>query len=153
MVLYGPKEHAKGFIEGLDMLSNMRLCANAPAQHVIPTALGGYQTINDLVAPGGRLREQRDVAYEALARIPGVSVNKAKGALYMFPKIDLDMYKIEDDEEFALGLLRQKKILITKGTGFNIPTHDHFRVVTLPDVDVLENAIDRIADYLASIRR
>lgn len=153
MVLYGPKDHAKGFIEGLDLLSNMRLCANVPAQHVIATALGGYQTINDLVLPGGRLREQRDVAYEGLRQLDGISVNKAAGALYMFPKIDTKMYKIESDERFVLELLRAKKILLTHGTGFNIATHDHFRLVTLPDADLLANAIDRIGDYLSSIRR
>ncbi len=153
MVLYGPKDGAENFIEGLNLLSNMRLCANVPAQHVIPTALGGYQTINDLVLPGGRLRGQRDVAYAGLSEIPGVSVNKAMGALYMFPKIDRDMYRIGTDEQFAFDLLRSKKILVTHGTGFNIPTHDHFRIVTLPDVEDLANAIDRIGDFLASIRR
>ena len=153
MVLYGPKEHARGFIHGLNLLANMRLCANAPAQHVIPTALGGYQTISDLVAPGGRLRQQRDIAYEGLTNIPGITVVNARGALYMFPKIDLDMYAITDDEQFAMDLLQREKILITKGTGFNIATHDHFRVVTLPEPETLANAIDRIGDYLASIRR
>ncbi len=153
MMLYGPKDDATSFIEGLTILSNMRLCANVPAQHVIATALGGYQTINDLVLPTGRLGEQRDAAYAGLSQIPGVSVNKAKGAMYMFPRLDPDMYPIQDDEQFAYGLLRQKKILITQGTGFNFPTPDHFRLVTLPDVDTLNNAIEGIADYLESIRR
>lgn len=152
-VLYGPKEDAHDFIEGLDVLSNMRLCPNVPAQHVVATALGGYQTINDLVLPGGRLREQRDVAFEGLSRIPGVTVEKAMGALYMFPKLDTEMYAIQNDEQFAFDLLRATKILVTQGTGFNYPTPDHFRLVTLPAVEVLEEALDRIGDYLASIRR
>lgn len=153
MVLYGPKDYAESFIEGLTLLSNMRLCANVPAQHVVATALGGYQSINDLVLPGGRLREQRDVAYEGLTQIPGITVNKAMGALYMFPKIDRDMYRMSTDEQFAYDLLRAKKILVTQGTGFNIPTHDHFRLVTLPDAEDLANAIDRIGDFLKGIRR
>ncbi|MDO5645645.1 MAG: pyridoxal phosphate-dependent aminotransferase [Dermabacter sp.] len=153
MVLYGPKEDARSFIEGLNVLSNMRLCANVPAQHVIATALGGYQSIDDLVLPGGRLREQRDVAYDGLSQIPGVTVNKAMGALYMFPKLDVEMYRIDSDEQFAFDLLRTKKILVTHGTGFNIPTNDHFRIVTLPDVEMLADAVDRIGDFLGSIRR
>ena len=153
MVLYGPKEDARSFIEGLDVLSNMRLCPNVPAQHVVATALGGYQTIHDLVLPGGRLHEQRDMAYHGLSGIPGVSVEKAEGALYMFPRLDREMYRIEDDEQFAYDLLRTTKILVTQGTGFNYPEADHFRLVTLPSVEVLSEAIDRIGDYLASIRR
>ena len=153
MTLYGPKDHATSFIEGLDVLSNMRLCPNVPAQHVVATALGGYQTINDLVLPGGRLREQRDVAYEGLAAIDGVSVVKAAGALYMFPRLDTEMYRIDDDEQFAYDLLRSTKLLVTQGTGFNLATADHFRLVTLPSVDVLAEAVDRIADHLATIRR
>ena len=153
MALYGPKEDAQSFIEGLDVLSNMRLCANAPAQHVIATALGGYQSINELILPGGRLREQRDVAYEGLSAIPGVHVEKAQGALYMFPRIDTEMYRIEDDEQFAYDLLRSKKLLVTQGSGFNLGRHDHFRLVTLPPVEMLEDAIDRIGDFLAGIRR
>ncbi|MDK7742428.1 pyridoxal phosphate-dependent aminotransferase [Helcobacillus massiliensis] len=153
MMLYGPKDHAADFIEGLTILSNMRLCANVPAQHVIATALGGYQTIDDLVLPGGRLREQRDVAYEGLMEIPGVSVNKPAGALYMFPRLDLEQYPVEDDEQLAYALLREKKILVTQGTGFNYPRPDHFRLVTLPDADTITNALDRIGDFLAGIRR
>ncbi|MCG7426727.1 pyridoxal phosphate-dependent aminotransferase [Helcobacillus sp. ACRRO] len=153
MMLYGPKDHAADFIEGLTILSNMRLCANVPAQHVIATALGGYQTIDDLVLPGGRLREQRDVAYEGLMEIPGVSVNKPAGALYMFPRLDLEQYPVEDDEQLAYALLREKKILVTQGTGFNYPRPDHFRLVTLPDADTIANALDRIGDFLAGIRR
>ncbi len=153
MALYGPKEDAASFIEGLDVLSNMRLCPNVPAQHVVATALGGYQTIDDLVLPGGRLREQRDVAYEGLMAIPGVSVEKAEGALYMFPRLDREMYRIDNDEQFAYDLLRTKRLLVTHGTGFNFPTPDHFRLVTLPPVEMLEDAVDRIADFLAGIRR
>ncbi|GAB2536366.1 pyridoxal phosphate-dependent aminotransferase [Brachybacterium huguangmaarense] len=153
MALYGPKDDAASFIEGLTTLASMRLCANAPAQHVIATALGGYQSINELILPGGRLHEQRDAAYEGLSSIPGVSVQKAQGALYMFPRIDTEMYRLEDDEQFALDLLRTKKLLVTQGTGFNYPTADHFRLVTLPSVEVIEDAVDRIADFLAGIRR
>ena len=153
MALYGPKEHAASFIEGLDVLSNMRLCPNVPAQHVVATALGGYQSVNELLLPGGRLREQRDVAYEGLSAIDGVSVVKASGALYMFPRIDREMYRLEDDEQFAYDLLRSKKLLVNHGTGFNYPEPDHLRLVTLPQADVLADAVDRIADHLASIRR
>ncbi|MGP4914675.1 pyridoxal phosphate-dependent aminotransferase [Brachybacterium tyrofermentans] len=153
MALYGPKDDATSFIEGLDVLSNMRLCPNVPAQHVVATALGGHQSINQLLLPGGRLREQRDVAYEGLSAIDGVSVIKAQGALYMFPKLDREMYAIEDDEQFAYDLLRQQKLLVTHGTGFNLDTPDHFRLVTLPSAEMLANAVDRIGDYLASIRR
>ncbi len=153
MALFGPKEHATSLIEGLDVLSNMRLCPNVPAQHIVATALGGYQSVGELLLPGGRLREQRDVAYEGLSAIDGVSVVKAQGALYMFPKLDLEMYDIADDEQFAFELLRSRKLLVTQGTGFNLGTPDHFRLVTLPSVEVLANAVDRIADHLATIRR
>ena len=153
MALCGPKEHAASFIEGLDVLSNMRLCPNVPAQHVVATALGGYQSVNELLLPGGRLREQRDVAYEGLSAIDGVSVVKASGALYMFPRIDREMYRLEDDEQFAYDLLRSKKLLVNHGTGFNYPEPDHLRLVTLPQAEVLADAVDRIADHLASIRR
>lgn len=153
MALYGPKEDATSFIEGLDVLSNMRLCANVPAQHVVATALGGYQSIDDLVLPGGRLKEQRDAAYEGLARIPGVSVEKADGALYMFPRFDTEMYDFESDEQFAYELLRSKKLLVTQGSGFNYPTSDHFRLVTLPPVEMIEEAVGRIAEFLAENRR
>jgi len=153
MALHGPKEHATSFIEGLDVLSNMRLCPNVPAQHIVATALGGRQSIQQLLLPGGRLREQRDVAYDGLSALPGVSVQKAQGALYMFPRLDLEMYAIEDDEQFAYDLLRSHKLLVTQGTGFNYPTPDHFRLVTLPPVEMLADAIDRIGDFLTTIRR
>ena len=153
MALYGPKDDAASFIEGLDVLSNMRLCPNVPAQHVVATALGGYQSITELVLPEGRLREQRDAAYEGLSASPGVTVEKAMGALYMFPKLDREMYRIENDEQFAYDLLRSKKLLVTQGTGFNYPEPDHFRLVTLPPVEMIEDAVDRIADFLVGIRR
>ena len=153
MAIYGPKDDAASFIEGLDVLSNMRLCPNVPAQHVVATALGGYQSVTELILPGGRLLEQRDAAYEGLASIPGVSVEKAQGALYMFPRLDREMYRIENDEQFAFDLLRAKKLLVTQGTGFNYPDPDHFRLVTLPPVEMIEDAVDRIADFLAGIRR
>ena len=153
MALYGPKEHAASFIEGLDVLSNMRLCPNVPAQHVVATALGGYQSVNELLLPGGRLREQRDVAYEGLSAIDGVSVVKASGALYMFPRLDREMYAIENDEQFAYDLLRSKKLLVTQGTGFNLDTPDHFRLVPRPSVDVSADAGHRIPDPRAAIRR
>src|SRR5699024_9338000 len=153
MALHGPQDDAESFIEGLDVLSNMRLCPNVPAQHIVATALGGHQSIDQLLLPGGRLRAQRDVAYEGLTAIPGISVQKAQGALYMFPRIDREMYRIDTDEQFAYDLLRARKLLITQGTGFNLGTHDHFRLVTLPSVEVLSDALDRIGDFLGTLRR
>lgn len=149
MVVSGPKEHAASYIEGLTVLSNMRLCANVPAMHAIQTALGGHQSINDLVLPGGRLLEQRNATYEALNAIPGVSVTKAKGALYAFPRIDPAVYRIDDDEAFVLDLLLHEKILVVQGSGFNWPRHDHFRIVTLPRAEDLTEAIERIGKHLA----
>ncbi|HET7397194.1 MAG TPA: pyridoxal phosphate-dependent aminotransferase [Intrasporangium sp.] len=148
VALSGPKEHARSYIEGLDILANMRLCANVPAQHAIQVALGGYQSINELILPGGRLLEQRDRAWKLLNAIPGVTCTKPQGALYLFPRLDPDVYDIHDDERFALDLLREQKLLIVQGTGFNWPTPDHFRLVFLPRVDDLEDAIGRIADFL-----
>lgn len=153
MVLSGPKHQAKGFIEGLDMLASMRLCANTPMQHAIQTALGGYQSINELILPGGRLLEQRNKAYELLTAIPGITCVKPKGALYMFPKIDLEMYGIKDDQQFVLDLLRQERVLLVQGTGFNWHKPDHFRVVTLPYVEQLEEAITRLARFLKTYRQ
>ncbi|MDN5855745.1 MAG: pyridoxal phosphate-dependent aminotransferase [Actinomycetia bacterium] len=152
LALSGPKQQARSYIEGLDVLANMRLCPNVPSQHAIATALGGRQTINDLVLPGGRLREQRDRAWELINEIPGVSCTKPKGALYLFPKLDLDMYPIKDDEQFAFDLLSEQHLLIVQGTGFNWPHPDHFRLVTLPRVDEIEDAVGRIATFLASYR-
>ena len=148
MVVSGAIEQASSYLDGLQMLASMRLCANVPAQYAIQTALGGYQSINDLVLPGGRLKEQRDKAWEMLTSIPGVSCVKPKGALYLFPKLDPAMYPIENDEMMVMKLLQQEKILLVQGTGFNWPTHDHVRLVTLPRVDELEMAIGRFAHFL-----
>lgn len=148
----GPKHRAQDFIEGLTLLSNMRMCANVPAQHAIQTALGGYQSINDLILPGGRLLEQRNTAQRLLSEIPGVSVQPAHGALYLFPRLDPEVYPIEDDEKFVIDLLRQQKILVSHGRAFNYPDTDHFRLVTLPSVHDLEVAIGRIADFLEDYR-
>ena len=148
MVVSGPKEHARSYIEGLTVLSNMRLCSNVPSMHAIQTALGGYQSINDLVLPGGRLLEQRDATYDALNSIHGVSCTKAKGALYAFPRLDPAVYRIDDDEAFVLDLLLHEKILVVQGTGFNWPRHDHLRIVTLPRAEDLTDAIERIGRHL-----
>lgn len=153
MILTGPKHHAAGFIEGLELLASTRLCPNAPAQHAIQVALGGRQSIYDLTCEGGRLFEQRNVAYEKLNEIPGISCAKPMGALYCFPKIDRNVYDIHDDAQFMLDLLRAEKILMVQGTGFNWPEPDHFRVVTLPWAKDLENAIDRIGNFLASYKQ
>ena len=153
MVVSGEKRHAKDYIEGLNMLASMRLCANTPGQLAIQTALGGYQSIKDLVAPTGRLCKQRDLAYELLNKIPGVSVVKPKGALYMFPRLDPKMYPIADDQQFAYELLAEEKVLIVQGTGFNWPHPDHFRLVFLPNSDDLAEAIGRIARFLESYRK
>jgi alanine-synthesizing transaminase len=135
------------------VLANMRLCPNVPSQHAIQTALGGYQSIKDLILPGGRLLAQRDKAWELLNAIPGVSCTKPKGALYVFPRLDPDVYPIVDDERMALDLLRAEKILVTHGRGFNWPDPDHLRIVTLPGVDVLEDAITRFGDFLSTYRQ
>ena len=153
MVVSGEKRHAKDYIEGLNMLASMRLCSNTPGQLAIQTALGGYQSIKDLVAPGGRLCRQRDLAYELISQIPGVSVVKPKAALYMFPKLDPQMYPIADDQQFAYELLAEEKVLIVQGTGFNWATPDHFRIVFLPNSDDLAEAIGRIARFLDGYRK
>jgi alanine-synthesizing transaminase len=153
MVVSGAKAHARDYIEGLNMLASMRLCSNTPGQLAIQTALGGYQSIKDLVAPGGRLCRQRDLAYELLSQIPGVSVVKPKAALYMFPKLDPKLYPITDDQQFAYDLLAAEKVLIVQGTGFNWPTPDHFRLVFLPNSDDLTEAIGRIARFLDQYRK
>jgi alanine-synthesizing transaminase len=153
MVVSGEKKHAKGYIEGLNMLASMRLCANAPGQYAIQTALGGYQSINDLVAPQGRLTRQRDMAYKLLTDIPGVTCVKPKAALYMFPRLDPKMYPITDDQDFAYELLAEQRVLIVQGTGFNCPTPDHFRVVFLPNTDDLADSMGRIASFLEGYRR
>lgn len=148
LVVSGPKERARGYLEGLLTLASMRLCPNVPGQHAIQACLGGRQSIEDLVLPGGRLHEQRNMAWAKLNEIPGVSCVKPKGALYAFPRLDLDMYKIHDDERFVLDLLRTEKIQVVQGTGFNLKRPDHFRILTLPHVDVLETAIGRIGRFL-----
>ncbi len=153
LVITGPTEHATSFIEGISLLANMRLCPNVPAQHAIQVALGGHQSIDDLVLPGGRLLEQRDLAWEKLNTIPGVSCVKPRGALYVFPRLDPEVHDIVDDEKLVLDLLLEEKILVTQGTGFNWPTPDHLRIVTLPWARDLANAIERLGNFLASYRQ
>ena len=153
MVVSGDKRDAADYIEGLNMLSNMRLCANVPGQWAIQTALGGYQSINELVGEGGRLRRQRDLAYELITAIPGVSCVKPSAALYMFPRLDPKVYPIADDRQFFLELLQDTRVMLVQGTGFNWPTPDHFRIVFLPHEDDLREAIGRIARFLESYRK
>lgn len=150
MVLSGNREMAEDYIEGLQLLSSMRLCSNVPSQYAICNALDGYQCINDLVKPGGRLYEQRETAYRLLNAIPGVSCTKPRGALYIFPRLDMKRFGLKDDRQFAIDLLREKKILIVQGTGFNWPHPDHFRLVTLMDPDGLSKAISDIGDFLST---
>ncbi|MCP3906419.1 MAG: pyridoxal phosphate-dependent aminotransferase [Oceanicoccus sp.] len=149
MMLSGAKHRAQDYIEGLDILASMRLCANVPAQHAIQTCLGGYQSINDLVLPGGRLLEQRDLAYKLLNQIPGVSCTKPKGAIYMFPKLDAKKFKIDNDEKLVLDFLQQEKILLVQGSAFNWPSTDHLRVVFLPRKDDLTHALERFSAFLS----
>lgn len=148
MVLSGEKKHVKGYIEGLNMLSSMRLCANVPAQSIIQTAIGGVQSADELLLPGGRIYEQRELIYNALCDIPGLSVVKPKAAFYIFPKIDIEKFKIYDDEKFVLDFLKEKRVLLVHGRGFNYPTPDHFRIVYLPKVEDLKKATDKLADFL-----
>jgi alanine-synthesizing transaminase len=153
MVVSGDLARARDYIEGLDMLSSMRLCANVPGQYGIQTALGGYQSIDDLVMPGGRMWRQRNLAYERITAIPGVSCVKPKATLYMFPRLDPKVYSIEDDQAFIAELLREERVLLVQGTGFNWPQPDHFRLVFLPYEDDLEEAIGRVARFLENYRR
>ncbi|MFJ4339762.1 pyridoxal phosphate-dependent aminotransferase [Streptomyces sp. NPDC088915] len=153
LVVTGPKRHAANYLEGLTMLASMRLCPNAPAQYAIQAALGGRQSIHELTAPGGRLREQRDRAWEKLNEIPGVSCVKPKGALYAFPRLDPAVHRIHDDEKFVLDLLLREKIQVVQGTGFNWPRPDHFRILTLPYADDLDAAISRIGRFLSGYRQ
>ena len=153
LVVSGDKKSATDYIEGLNMLSNMKLCSNVPGQWAIQTALGGYQSINDLVCEGGRLRRQRDLAYELIPAIPGVSCVKPQAALYMFPKLDPAVYPIADDRQFFLELLRETRVMLVQGTGFNWQQPDHFRIVFLPHEDDLREAINRIAKFLESYRK
>ena len=153
MIVSGKKEHAQDYIDGLSILASMRLCSNVPGQFAIQTALGGYQSIEDLVAPTGRLCKQRDLAYKLLTAIPGVTCVKPKAALYLFPRLDPKMYPIDDDQKFILELLESEKVLVVQGTGFNWPHSDHIRIVFLPSVDNLIEAIGRIAGFLEYYRK
>lgn len=153
MVLSGNKALGKDYIEGLNMLSNMRLCSNVPAQSIVQTALGGYQSVGEYIVPGGRIYEQREYIYKALNDIPGISAVKPKAAFYIFPKIDTARFNITNDEQFALDLLREKKILIIHGGGFNWDKPDHFRVVYLPRTEILKDATGKLADFLASYKQ
>jgi alanine-synthesizing transaminase len=152
LIVSGQKKGAEDYLEGLNMLANMRLCANVPAQSAIQTALGGYQSIHDLVSPEGRLTKQRDIATDMLNRIPGVSCVKPKGALYLFPRLDPNIYPIENDQQFILELLQEEKVLVVQGTGFNWPTPDHLRIVFLPNQNDLIEAITKISHFLARYR-
>ena len=153
MVLSGAKEKGKDYIEGLNMLSNMRLCSNVPAQTIIQTALGGYQSVNEYIRPGGRIYEQREFVYHALKDIPGISVVKPKAAFYIFPKLDTEKFHITNDEQFAYDFLREKRVLLVHGGGFNWKEPDHFRVVYLPDLRTLESATGKLADFLSHYRQ
>ena len=153
MILSGPKEHASSYIEGLEILTNMRLCANVPAQFAVQTALGGYQSINDLILPGGRLKQQRDIAWGLLTQIPGVSCVKPRGAIYMFPKLDPSIYKIDDDVALIMDILEQEQILLVQGSAFNIEDTQHLRLVFLPRVDELGPAVAGIARVLEKYRQ
>lgn len=152
MLISGAKQNAKSYIEGLEMLASMRLCANVPAMLAVQTALGGYQSINDLILPGGRLIEQRDLAYDLITQIPGVSCVKPKSAMYLFPKLDPEIYPIADDEELVLELLKQERVLLVQGSAFNMEGTQHFRIVFLPDKDQLVEAIGKLSLFLARLR-
>ncbi len=153
MIISGDLRQARDYIEGLDMLASMRLCSNVPGQYAIQTALGGYQSIDDLVASGGRMCRQRDLAYELITAIPGVTCVKPKAALYMFPRLDPRLYPIENDQEFIAELLQEERVLLVQGSGFNWPAPDHFRLVFLPHEDDLREAITRLARFLAGYRK
>ena len=153
MCLSGDKSYAKGYIEGLNMLASMRLCSNVPAQSIVQTALGGYQSSDELLLPGGRIYEQREFIYHALNQIPGISAVKPKAAFYIFPKIDTAMYNIHNDEQFVLDFLRKEKVLLVHGGGFNWPEPDHFRVVYLPRVGELEEAMEKLEHFLKHYRQ
>lgn len=153
MILSGAKDKAKGYIEGLNMLSSMRLCSNVPAQAIVQTALGGYQSVNEYIQPGGRIYEQRDYVYKALTDIPGITAVKPKAAFYIFPKIDTEKFNIVNDEQFALDFLHEKQVLLVPGKGFNWNQPDHFRVVYLPNVLQLEKAIGKLKDFLAGYKQ
>ncbi|HEX5856781.1 MAG TPA: pyridoxal phosphate-dependent aminotransferase [Microbacterium sp.] len=153
LAITGPKEHAKGFLEGINLLASTRLCPNVPAQHAVQAALSGVQSIDSLIAPAGRLHEQRDAAWEGLEAIPGVSCHRAQGALYAFPRLDPDVHEIRDDAKLVYDLLVSEHVLLVQGTGFNWPTPDHLRIVTLPEARVLTDAIERLGNFLSSYRQ
>jgi alanine-synthesizing transaminase len=153
LTVSGPRSHAEEYLEGLQLLANMRLCPNVPAQHAVQTALGGYQSITELIRPGGRLYEQRDHAWRKLTGIPGVACVKPQGALYLFARLDPAVHKINDDQRMIVDLLEQQLLLLSHGTGFNLPTTDHLRMVFLAPVDVLDDATDRLARFLAEYRQ
>ncbi|MFW0154538.1 pyridoxal phosphate-dependent aminotransferase [Rothia sp. P6271] len=153
VAITGPKWAAESYLEGIKLLASMRLCANVPAQHAVQTALGGYQSINDLILPGGRIKEQRDLSYRLLNDIDGVSCQPAQGALYLFPKLDIEKFNISNDEKFALDLLKESKILISQGTAFNWSKPDHFRLVFLPDTQTLATALEKLGNFLADYRQ
>ena len=152
LVVSGAKHRARSYIQGIEMLASMRLCANVPSMYAIQTALGGYQSIGDLIAPGGRFYEQRNLAWQRISEIPGVTCVKPRGALYLFPHLDPDVYPIEDDEQFVLDLLRQEKMLVVQGTAFNWEDRQHFRIVFLPREDELLDALSRLDHYLSGLR-
>ncbi len=153
MILSGNKEIAKDYMAGINMLSNMRLCSNVPGQSIIQTALGGYQSVNEYIVPGGRIYEQREFVYKALNDIPGISVVKPKATFYAFPKLDIKKFNILDDQQFALDFLREKRVLIVPGSGFNWKEPDHFRVVYLPQIEVLEDACESLKDFLSTYKQ
>ena len=153
MILSGNKAVAKDYIEGINMLSNMRLCSNVPAQSIVQTALWGHQSVKEYIVPGGRIYEQRDYIYKALNDIPGISAVKPKAAFYIFPKIDTKKFNITNDEQFALDLLRDKKILLIHGGGFNWGKPDHFRIVYLPRIEILKDAMEKMEDFLKYYRQ
>ena len=153
MVLSGPKANVRGYIEGLNMLANMRLCANVLGQHVVQTSLGGYQSVDELLMPGGRIYEQRNFIYKAVNEVPGLSAVKPTAGLYIFPKIDREMYRIDDDEQFCLELLKQEKVMLVPGKGFNWTEPDHFRIVYLPRVEELAEVQAKLTRVLSQYRR
>ena len=153
MCLSGDKSKVKGYIEGLNMLSSMRLCSNVPGQSIIQTAMGGIQSADELLMPGGRIYEQREVIYNMLNDIPGVSVVKPKAAFYIFPKLDIEKFNIHDDEQFALDFLRKKKILVTHGRGFHWDQPDHFRIVYLPNIRQLEKSMEKLREFLRTYQQ
>lgn len=153
MTITGDRSKIGDYIDGIDILSSMRLCANVPAQHAVQTALGGYQSINELIMPGGRLYEQRQVAFDVLDSIPGVNCHKPQGAMYLFPQLDPKVYEVKNDMDLVLQFLKEEKVLIVQGTGFNWPTPDHVRFVFLPHIEELTPAMERFAAFLHRLRR